>query len=247
VLVGCLYICRMSKVEKMLKVESRRSIASWMSIDGLYISVVCAVKAKRISERKATRELIKFIIDKFDDVPTTNLQRAYQRNDQLTDEITKKIRKVYLHRNRYFSISKDIRIMTTANSTATNEVSAAVTTEQGAAAIASNKAVRKEFKCPICAEYIPVVGVGKQCCVCNKLVCMECGNKRLVATEVMEITTWVGNDVEPTKVWIPEGTMYDALHQGCPTCRSRLVPATKMFFYNAVAASVLFKCRAKCG
>jgi hypothetical protein len=120
-----------------------------------------------------------------------------------------------------------------------------MTTEQGAAAIASNKAVRKEFKCPICEDYIPVVGVGKQCSVCGKLLCTVCSNKRLVATEAMEITTWVG--VEPSKVWIPVGTMYDALHQGCPQCRSRLVAPTKMFFYNAVAASVVFKCRAKCG
>ena len=64
--------------------------------------------------------------------------------------------------------------MTTANSTSANEVSAAaanevsaVTNEQGAAAIASNKAVRKEFKCPICEDYVPVVGVGKQCSVCG--------------------------------------------------------------------------------
>ena len=58
-LVGCLNLCRMSKVEKMLKVESRRSVASWMSIDGLYISVVCAVKAKRISERKSNARINK--------------------------------------------------------------------------------------------------------------------------------------------------------------------------------------------
>ena len=140
------------------------------------------------------------------------------------------------------------------NSTATNEVlavtagqGAAMTTNQGAAAMASIKVMRKEFKCPICKDYVPVVGVGKQCCVCNKLVCKVCANKRLVATEVMEITTWEGNSGQPTKVWIPVGTMYDALHQGCPTCRSRLVPPTKMFFYNAVAASMLFKCRGKCG
>jgi uncharacterized protein YgiM (DUF1202 family) len=76
---------------KMLKVESRRSVASWMSIDGLYIGVVCAVKAKRISERKSNARINK--LNKFGDVLTANLHRNIVLTDETTSLPTKLRRK----------------------------------------------------------------------------------------------------------------------------------------------------------